>query len=57
MFFLPVDCLEAEKEWNDSSAVHIRTNTGNSGSPNLESVSLPTKMDIFALGKFKKEIS
>lgn len=54
---MPVDFQEAEKEWNDSSTVYIQANTGNLGFPNLESMSLSTKMKIFALNKFKKGIS
>lgn len=53
MVFMPVDFQEAEKQWSDSSTVYIWINVGNAIPPNLGSVSLSTKMKIFALSKFK----
>lgn len=53
MLFMPVDFQEAEKKWSDSSTVYIWINVGSSIPPNLGSVSLSSKMNIFALSKFK----
>lgn len=50
---MPVGFQEAKKQWNESYTVHIWTNVGNSDSLNLGSMSLSTKMKIFALSKYK----